>query len=89
MARGFATALQLNAYNNHPSLFSTASQLMKPAREAWDRSKRLRVGLLSADFKDKATSYLLNAVLQYMDPDIEIYVYATTMDNDGIIVQRF
>ena len=46
--------------------------------------RRLRVGFASADFKQKATSYLCLGQFQYFDRSrIEVFLYASTADPPG------
>eukprot|EP00658_Telonema_sp_P-2_P036681 TRINITY_DN26483_c0_g1_i1.p1 TRINITY_DN26483_c0_g1~~TRINITY_DN26483_c0_g1_i1.p1 ORF type:complete len:381 (+),score=66.08 TRINITY_DN26483_c0_g1_i1:125-1144(+) len=74
MADGLAAALRVNTMRSYIELEKQPFQLMPHAKTVWAETGRLRVGMLSADFKDKATALLMFAILKYMDPDIEIYI---------------
>ena len=46
-------------------------------------ARRIRIGYVSADFRLKATSYLLRHMFQFHNRDVfEVYCFATTADSD-------
>ena len=53
MASGFALALRVDSSNRYGQLLRTSAQLLPGARKAFAETGRVRVGMLSADFKDK------------------------------------